>query len=160
MVNKGTSIRGLLSGLLATLVLPLLGLATWSQYREVQLDLRRVEGELEGFACQLVAAEALRWLEQERDPTRPFFLFVCFHEPHEPVASPDDLVASYPDARTPDEAQYLANVTNLDRALGELIIDGIDTTVPLFHALIQEPEILAGDYDIHWLEGWLKDNLG
>jgi arylsulfatase A len=82
-------------------------------------------GELEGFACQLVAAEALRWLEQERDPTRPFFLFVCFHEPHEPVASPDDLVASYPDARTPDEAQYLANVTNLDRALGELV-GGLD----------------------------------
>jgi arylsulfatase A len=81
-------------------------------------------GEQEGFACQLVAAEALRWLREGRDPSRPFFLFVCFHEPHERVASPDELVASYPDARTPDEAQYLANVTNLDRALGELV-DGL-----------------------------------
>jgi arylsulfatase A len=82
-------------------------------------------GEQQGFACQLVAREALRWLERERDLARPFFLFVCFHEPHEPVASPDELVASYPEARTPDEAQYLANVTNLDRALGELV-DGLD----------------------------------
>ncbi len=50
-------------------------------------------------------------------------------------------------------------LARLDRALGELIIDGIDTTVPLFHALLDEPEILAGDYDIHWLEGWLAKNL-
>ncbi|HUF54969.1 MAG TPA: acetyl-CoA carboxylase biotin carboxylase subunit [Thermohalobaculum sp.] len=43
----------------------------------------------------------------------------------------------------------------LKRALGELIVDGIDTTVPLFHALLEEPDIQRGDYDIHWLENWL-----
>jgi acetyl-CoA carboxylase biotin carboxylase subunit len=46
-------------------------------------------------------------------------------------------------------------LARLKRALGELIVDGVDTTVPLFHALLEEPEILAGDYDIHWLEAWL-----
>ena len=50
-------------------------------------------------------------------------------------------------------------LARLNRALGELIIDGIDTTVPLFHALLEEPDILSGDYDIHWLEGWLEKAL-
>ncbi|MGI1663138.1 acetyl-CoA carboxylase biotin carboxylase subunit [Palleronia sp. KMU-117] len=46
-------------------------------------------------------------------------------------------------------------LARLKRALGELIVDGIDTTVPLFHELLDAPEILTGDYDIHWLETWL-----
>lgn len=48
-----------------------------------------------------------------------------------------------------------AAVSRLRRALGELIIDGIDTTVPLFDALLNEEAILTGDYSIHWLEQWL-----
>ncbi len=51
-------------------------------------------------------------------------------------------------------------LARLRRALGELIIDGIDTTVPLFHALLDEPAIQSGDYSIHWLEKWLADNVG
>lgn len=51
-------------------------------------------------------------------------------------------------------------LARLSRALGELIIDGIDTTVPLFHALLKTPEVQSGDYTIQWLEGWLAENLG
>jgi acetyl-CoA carboxylase, biotin carboxylase subunit len=51
-------------------------------------------------------------------------------------------------------------LARLRRALGELIIDGIDTTVPLFHALLDEPAIQSGDYSIHWLEKWLAENVG
>ena len=47
-------------------------------------------------------------------------------------------------------------IARLKRALGELIIDGIDTTLPLFNALLDEKDILKGSYDIHWLEKWLK----
>ena len=47
-------------------------------------------------------------------------------------------------------------IARLKRALGELIIDGIDTTLPLFNALLDEQDILKGSYDIHWLEKWLK----
>ncbi|MPQ92223.1 acetyl-CoA carboxylase biotin carboxylase subunit [Thioclava sp. JE_KL1] len=47
----------------------------------------------------------------------------------------------------------------LHRALGELIVDGVDTTVPLFNALLQEPDIQSGNYSIHWLERWLEKNL-
>ncbi|MGR3610722.1 MAG: acetyl-CoA carboxylase biotin carboxylase subunit, partial [Sulfitobacter sp.] len=42
-------------------------------------------------------------------------------------------------------------LARLNRALGELIVDGVDTTIPLFHALLQEKDILTGDYNIHWL---------
>ena len=45
----------------------------------------------------------------------------------------------------------------LRRALAETIVDGIDTTLPLFHALLEQPDIQTGDYDIHWLERWLED---
>ncbi|MEM0947412.1 MAG: acetyl-CoA carboxylase biotin carboxylase subunit [Pseudomonadota bacterium] len=50
-------------------------------------------------------------------------------------------------------------LARLHRALGELIIDGIDTTIPLFHALLEEDAILDGNYDIHWLEAWLETHL-
>src|SRR4029077_10799295 len=39
----------------------------------------------------------------------------------------------------------------LKRALDEFVIDGIETTVPLFRALARETEIIDGDYNIHWL---------
>ena len=51
-------------------------------------------------------------------------------------------------------------LARLRRALGELIVDGIETTVPLFHDLLEEPEILSGDYNIHWLEKWLVSHYG
>lgn len=47
-------------------------------------------------------------------------------------------------------------LARLNRALSELIIDGIDTTVPLFHQLLAEEDIHSGDYNIHWLEKWLE----
>ena len=43
----------------------------------------------------------------------------------------------------------------LRRALEEMVIDGINTTLPLHRLLIGEPDFLNGDYDIHWLESWL-----
>ena len=50
-------------------------------------------------------------------------------------------------------------LARLSRALGELIVDGVDTTVPLFHALLQEDDVQTGNYNIHWLEHWLKTHL-
>lgn len=81
-------------------------------------------GPLKGYACQLVADEAIRWLE-ERDAEKPFFQFVCFHEPHEPIASPAELVAEYQDVEPEDKAQHHANITNMDRAVGRLL-DALD----------------------------------
>jgi acetyl-CoA carboxylase biotin carboxylase subunit len=50
-------------------------------------------------------------------------------------------------------------LARLERALGELIVDGVDTTIPLFHALLAEKAVQTGDYNIHWLEHWLEDHL-
>ena len=44
----------------------------------------------------------------------------------------------------------------LRRALNEFVIDGIETTIPLFNDLLNEQDIINGVYDIHWLENYLK----
>jgi acetyl-CoA carboxylase, biotin carboxylase subunit len=51
-------------------------------------------------------------------------------------------------------------LARLHRALGELIIDGVETTIPLFDALLAEPDIQNGEYNIHWLEKWLERQFG
>ena len=50
-----------------------------------------------------------------------------------------------------------AALNRLERALGELIVDGVDTTTALFQSLLLEPDIQTGNYSIHWLEMWLKE---
>ncbi|MCC6518842.1 MAG: acetyl-CoA carboxylase biotin carboxylase subunit, partial [Tabrizicola sp.] len=50
-------------------------------------------------------------------------------------------------------------LSRLKRALSELIIDGIDTSIPLFHMLLAEPDIQNGEYNIHWLEKWLAQQF-
>ncbi len=50
-------------------------------------------------------------------------------------------------------------LARLKRALGELIIDGVESSVPLFHMLLAEPDIQTGDYNIHWLEKWLAQQF-
>src|SRR5262249_60635990 len=40
----------------------------------------------------------------------------------------------------------------LKRALDEFVVDGVDTTLPLFRALVREKDIVDGSYHIHWLE--------
>jgi acetyl-CoA carboxylase, biotin carboxylase subunit len=43
----------------------------------------------------------------------------------------------------------------LKRALDEFVVDGVETTLPLFRALVREKEIIDGDYHIRWLEEFL-----
>jgi acetyl-CoA carboxylase biotin carboxylase subunit len=45
----------------------------------------------------------------------------------------------------------------LKRALDEMVVTGIDTTIPLFEHLVEDPDIADGNYHIHWLERHLKD---
>ena len=47
-------------------------------------------------------------------------------------------------------------LARLKRALGETVVAGIDTTIPLFLDLLNEKDIQTGDYNIHWLENWIK----
>jgi acetyl-CoA carboxylase, biotin carboxylase subunit len=52
-----------------------------------------------------------------------------------------------------DRAECIART---QRCLGEMVVSGIETTIPLFQDLLQNEDIRAGDYDIHWLERWIK----
>ena len=53
-------------------------------------------------------------------------------------------------ARTREEC-----LRRLNRALDEFVVDGIETTIPLFRDLVNNDDVIAGEYDIHWLEKFL-----
>jgi arylsulfatase A len=81
-------------------------------------------GPLEGYSCGLVVDEVVQWLKNRNTSpeTSPFFAYLAFHEPHEPIASPPELVSKYqPAAWNEDQAQYFANVHNMDKAVGRLV---------------------------------------
>lgn len=77
-------------------------------------------GKLEGYSCQIVVDEAIDWLDQHRDPEAPFFLNVWFHEPHAPIAAPQEIVKTY--GELDDKAAvYSATIDNTDRAVARLL---------------------------------------
>lgn len=78
-------------------------------------------GPLEGFSSELVASEAIDWLRSGRDRTKPFFLFVCFHEPHEPIATAEKYTKLYERFPDPSQRAYYGNITQMDAAFGRLM---------------------------------------
>ena len=77
-------------------------------------------GQLEGYSAQLVASEAVEWLRHGRDREKPFFLFACFHEPHEPIASAKKFTDLYR-SEDPSLPAHHGNVTQLDAGFGTLL---------------------------------------
>jgi acetyl-CoA carboxylase, biotin carboxylase subunit len=53
-----------------------------------------------------------------------------------------------------------AAMMRLRRALEETVIEGVKTTIPLHQALLNDPEVINGDYTIKWLEDWLAREAG
>ena len=81
-------------------------------------------GKVDSFSCQYVVDEAIDWMSNQAktNAEQPLFIYIPFHEPHEPVASPQNLVDQYREsARNNDEAQFFANVANVDLAVGRLL---------------------------------------
>lgn len=105
-------------------------------------------GVMEGYSCQIVVDETLAWLSQKgrgeseinADDREPFFACVWFHEPHQPIASPPELIKKYQQLYpelTKKEATYHANIENVDNAIGRLLdqLDALelgDNTVVFF----------------------------
>ncbi|MEA1886862.1 MAG: sulfatase-like hydrolase/transferase [Bacteroidota bacterium] len=114
-------------------------------------------GETEGWYCDLIVEEAADWLENIRDKTKPFFLYIASHEPHTPISPParyseiynNDRVDSleklinYGGVKRPPEdlseyrKEYYGTVTQLDNAFGELMetVDNLglrDNTLVIF----------------------------
>jgi acetyl-CoA carboxylase biotin carboxylase subunit len=46
-------------------------------------------------------------------------------------------------------------IMRLRRALEEMVVEGVKTSIPLHQALLRDPDVLNGDYSIKWLEEWL-----
>ncbi|MFO0906567.1 MAG: sulfatase-like hydrolase/transferase [Pirellulales bacterium] len=78
-------------------------------------------GPLAGYSAPLVADEAVRWLREQRDPAKPFFLAVWTHEPHYPIKSDPRFKALYPDLTDDVQREHHANVTQMDAAFGQVI---------------------------------------
>jgi arylsulfatase A len=93
-------------------------------------------GELEGYACQLVVDEAIQWLDEKRIPEKPFFLNIWFHEPHAPLAAPDEIVSQYGELTDP-AAIYSGTIDNTDRAIARLVkkleqLGSLDDTIIIY----------------------------
>jgi arylsulfatase A len=82
-------------------------------------------GPLKGYSAELVADESILWLETKRDEAKPFFLFVCFHEPHEPIATAKKYTDLYP-SDDPSLSAHHGNVSQLDTQFGR-IVDKLDS---------------------------------
>ena len=78
-------------------------------------------GRLEGYSAPLVVGEAITWLKEKRDATKPFFLAVWTHEPHYPIKSDPQFKALYPDLTDDAQREHHANVTQMDHAFGLLM---------------------------------------
>lgn len=86
-------------------------------------------GKLEGYASHLVTDEAIHWFKHEYDHSKPFFMYVAYHEPHEPIASDHKYAKQYdaigkPSRYDPEVTSFQAhhgNITQMDAAFGRLM---------------------------------------
>ena len=51
-------------------------------------------------------------------------------------------------------------IMRLRRALEEMVVEGVKTNIPLHQELLQQDDVLSGDYSIKWLEEWLQEREG
>jgi arylsulfatase A len=102
-------------------------------------------GEVQGWYCDVIVEEALTWLQNRPDPDKPYFLYLCSHEPHTPVEPPESFAAAYDSPRVdsleatlqyggvdrpehdirPLKRYYYGTVTQLDESIGTLMA-GLD----------------------------------
>ena len=78
-------------------------------------------GPLQGYSAPLVVGEAITWLKEKRDTSKPFFLAVWTHEPHYPIKSDPKFKALYPNLTDDVQREHHANVTQMDHAFGMLM---------------------------------------
>ncbi len=83
----------------------------------------------EGYATDLIAAEAVRCIDEYKSKKNPFFLYVAFNAPHSPYQAPEDEIASLIDLEeyaklSPAEQKawtYRAMITRLDKGVGQIM---------------------------------------
>lgn len=99
-------------------------------------------GQVGKWYCEAIVDEAIAWMESRPHPEKPYFLFVCSHEPHTPVRPPERFAALYEGEEVairetaidygqvhrplerviaPNKKYYYGTVTQLDASIGRLI---------------------------------------
>ncbi|MDQ3624050.1 MAG: sulfatase-like hydrolase/transferase [Verrucomicrobiota bacterium] len=78
-------------------------------------------GKVQDYSAPFVVKEAITWLKEHRDKSRPFLLAVWTHEPHYPIKSAPEFKALYPGLTDDVQREHHANVTQLDHAFGQLM---------------------------------------
>jgi acetyl-CoA carboxylase, biotin carboxylase subunit len=125
------------------------------------LSFRQDEVAFEGHAmeCRINA-------ENPRTFTPSPGLITDFHAPGGPGVRLDSAI--YAGYNFPRDYDSLAGklivhgrdraecIARMKRCLGEMVVGGIETTIPLLQDLLVQPDIEAGVYDIHWLEQWMQ----
>jgi len=127
-------------------------------------------GRLEGYAADIVTDEGIHWLENEYDHKRPFFLYVSYHEPHEPIAShhkyakmyePIGQASRYDPEVTSFQAHH-GNLTQMDMAFGRLLKylrdEQLDENTLILFTSDNGPAITAAHP--HGSTGGLRDKKG
>ncbi|MFM8378731.1 MAG: sulfatase-like hydrolase/transferase, partial [Planctomycetia bacterium] len=91
-------------------------------------------GKADDYSAPFIAREAVTWLKERRDASKPFFLAVWTHEPHYPIASAERYEKLHAAITDPVERTYRANVTQLDDAFGMVMkaLDEIGATDSTF----------------------------
>lgn len=78
----------------------------------------------EGHATDLIGADAIRWFNEERDPQRPFFMYVSFTVPHYPLHEDQEWMAPYLSQMEPHGREpYEASVTHMDAVIGRVVAE-------------------------------------
>ncbi len=75
----------------------------------------------EGHATDLITKEAIQFLKDLRDKTKPFFLYVPFSVPHFPVQEEEKWVDLYPDIENECRRQFAASMTHMDDGMGQIL---------------------------------------
>jgi len=100
-----------------------------------------VVDSVNGWYCDVIVEEALRWLREKRDKDKPFFLMICSHEPHTPLDPPARFSNMYDNSEvemleksikygsvdrpdkdiTSNKKDYYGTVSQLDSAFSNLL---------------------------------------
>ncbi len=98
-------------------------------------------GEVDGWYCDVIVDDAREWLKSKRNKEKPFFMYVCSHEPHTPIGPPEEYIQKYDNAEVDNlekgikygqvarpskdisefKKEYYATVNQLDDAFGRLM---------------------------------------
>ncbi|MCZ0945064.1 MAG: sulfatase-like hydrolase/transferase, partial [Gammaproteobacteria bacterium] len=94
----------------------------------------------EGYETELLAREASRYIK-ERDPERPFFLYMPFLAPHTPLEAPEELIEKYADIET-DLPPARSRQTDGTRRTAKLLLQ--DSARPLYAAVVDAMDQAIG----------------